>query len=386
MRIAPLALGVVLAATAACGGGDKPGNSTNPPTCGHGPNLVQTSSSVIVAPADVAVVVRGFSGFVELSPLVAPTDGKTVLVTWSASDASGVTQGHAVVAHLAAGSVAGTSAPIDAPALGVAAFDGTNFLVAGRAASPPSIPNAPASLQLQRVALDGSAVGAQQTIETMPGPGAPTSAIWTPLGLAVAWWAASQAVVQLFGDDGHLIRGLALGQFTTDPTTGLMAFEPAIVALFRDQLVVADGHTVSTLDWLGGPAQTSQTGFTACAPTKGGFPTLFETGGQLRMWGSDSGHIEGVFAGAPGGPFTQVGTVDSSAVTQQSDGCGGAVTLSNHDTEISVVSETAPERSIPLGTALPTVDNVAAMTTIPSGFAVAWAAEDGMHLTTLGWQ
>jgi hypothetical protein len=49
--------------------------------------------------------------------------------------------------------------------------------------------------------------------------------------------------------------------------------------LQRDrQLAVAHGHTVSTLEWLGGSAQTSQTGFEAYVPETSGFPTLFETG------------------------------------------------------------------------------------------------------------
>jgi len=400
MRIAWLAAGLTLATSVACGGVDRPGNSTSAPACAHGPNLVQATSSVIVSPTDVGMV-GGMSALIELSPPVAATDGKTILAAWTAGDASGVTLGHAVVAHLGTGGVAGTSAPIDAPALPVSAFDGTNFLVSGRAGGPPSLPTAPTSIQLQRVALDGSAVGGPQTIETVQGPGSVTSAVWTPQGLAVAWWASDPltTAVQLFGDDGHLIRGLVLDPTVDEPGTSLKGFAPAAVALFDGQLVVANAHAVSTLDWLGGPAQTSQTGFIVSVPQKGGFPTLFDTGGQLRMWGSggepfdaggldpDAGPIDGVYAGAPGGPFAQVGAVDSYAVTQASDGCGGAVTLSNRNASLGVVSDTAPERVVSLGTTLTNVvDPVAAMAATPSGFAVVWVADDGMHLATLAWE
>jgi hypothetical protein len=407
MRIAWLAPGLMLAMTAACGGIDKPNDSTSPPTCGHGPNLVLTASSVIVAPVDVPVphVHGASSAFVLLSSLAATTDGKNVVATWTTGDSSLALQGHVVVAHLGAGGVTGTTAPVDAPAVGVAAFDGTDFLVVGRASGVPVLPDGPSSLQLQRVALDGSAVGAPETIANIMGVSSVSSAVWTPRGLAVAWSTfgspAMQAttVVQLFGADGHLMRGLALDPAgSTEPNTGLLEFDPAAVTVFHGQLVVAKGHTVQTLDWLGGPAQTSQTRFTAYVPEKGGFPTLFETGGQLRIWGfggepsdaggfdPDSGPIERVYAGAPGGAFRQVGAVDFSAVTQRSDGCGGAVTLSNHDTAISLVSDTAPERIVSLGTSLLTADTVAAMATIPSGFAVVWVADDGMHLATLAWR
>jgi hypothetical protein len=400
MRIAWLAPGLALATTVACGGVDRPGNSTSAPACAHGPNLVQTTSSVIVSPADVGMV-QGMSALIELSPPVATKDGRTVLATWTAVDASGVTQGHAVVAHLGTSGVAGTSAPVDAPAGGVAAFDGTNFLVSGRVAGGPPLPTAPTAIQLQRVALDGNAVGGPQTIETVQGPGLVTSAVWTPQGLAVAWWASNPftTAVQLFGDDGHLIRGLVLDPTVDEPGTSLKGFAPAAVALFDGQLVVANGHAVSTLDWLGGPAQTSQTGFVVSVPEKGGFPTLFDTGGQLRIWGSggepfdaggldpDAGPIDGVYAGAPGGAFTQVGAVDFFAVTQASDGCGGAVTLSNRSASLGVVSDTAPERLVSLGTTVTNVAYpVAAMAATPSGFAVVWVADDGMHLATLAWQ
>jgi len=406
MRIAWLVPGLMLATTAACGGVDKPSNSNSPPPCAHGPNLVETSSSVILAPSQVSVpVVDGASSiFEQLTALAATTDGKIILATWSTTDTPSLAvKGHAAVAHLGAGGVAGTPAPVDAPVGAVAAFDGTDFLVVGRAGGGPVIPDEPSSLQLQRVALDGSALGAPQTIENLMGLGIVTSAVWTPRGLAVAWYTLDSSssptrVVQLFGDDGQLIRGLVLDAVSTDPTTGLQEAAPAVVSLFRDQLVVASGHTVSTLDWLGGAPQTSQTGFTVYAPEKGGFPTLFETGGQLRIWGlggepfdaggfdPDSGSIEGVYAGAPGEPFAQVGAVDFSAITQRSDGCGGAVTLWNRNMALSVVSDTAPERIVSLGTTLPYLYDVAMMTTTPSGFAVVWVADDGMHLATLAWQ
>jgi hypothetical protein len=200
MRIAWLAPGLTLATTVACGGVDRPGNSTSAPACAHGPNLVQTTSSVIVSPADVGMV-PGMSALIELSPPVATKDGKTILATWTTGDASGVIQGHAVVAHLGTSGVAGTSAPVDAPAGGVAAFDGTNFLVSGRAAGgPPTTPTEPTSIQLQRVALDGRAVGGPQTIETVQGPGSVTSAVWTPQGLAVAWRASDPLTVMNFFD------------------------------------------------------------------------------------------------------------------------------------------------------------------------------------------
>lgn len=390
MRFAWIAPGLMVATTAACGGSVRPNPSGSAPTCGHGPSLVQTASSVILAPADVAIDVRGMSGFVELSPPVATPDGKTLLATWTAVDASGAVGGHAVLVRLASHGVVGTTAPVEAPTSAVAVFDGTDFVVVGRAGGPPVAPDAPTSVVLERIAIDGSAAAPPQTIETLPGPGTVSSAVWTPKGLAVAWWAFAssmpQTAVQLFSPDGLLIRGVTLNPLVNDPNTELMAAAPAAVALFHDQLVAANGHTVSTLDWLGGSAQTSRTKFTVSVPEKGGFPTLFETGGQLRIWGFGAGTPEGVYAGAPGESFSQVGSLDPSAITQRPDGCGGAVTLSNRNMALALAADSAPERTVPLGTTLPYVFDVAAMTTTPAGFAVAWVADDGMHLATLAWQ
>jgi hypothetical protein len=53
---------------------------------------------------------------------------------------------------------------------------------------------------------------------------------------------------------------------------------------------------------------------------------------------------------------------------------------------LSVASDRAPERNVSLGATLPYVYDVAMMTTTPSGFAVVWVADDGMHLATLAWR
>lgn len=391
MRFHRVALTLLSAATVACGGGEEAGEPAPMATCSHGPNLVLSSSAVIVDAAGVPLLPNpnggGVGGFVLLSPVAASPDGSRVAVTWTTHDPNSFGgTGHVVIARVGEGSISATTSAAG-PAGAAAVFDGVGFSLVG--ASVPSTPNDVSSLQLQRFSVEGTATTALQTVEALPGHGFVTSAAWTSRGVAVAWFTeapeGTATHVQLVGAEGQVEEDLAFDPTVVDETTALMTTGYPTVGLFGGQVVVAHGYEISSLAWRGGTPQTTDTSFTIFVPMKT-FPTLFESDGKLFAWGSSSSGGVGLYAGVPGAPFTRVSNVASSTVSQQSDGCGGAVTLSNRNSTLEVVSDTSPGRTISVGTTLSTADNVAAMTATASGIAVTWVGADGIHLTTLAWR
>lgn len=226
-----------------------------------------------------------------------------------------------------------------------------------------------------------------------------TSAVSTPRGLAIGYVDSENPTryghAALIGSNNTIEEDVALAPVVVG---GLATVTPVGLAIVQGQLVAGYGDLVSTLGWLGGAPVTTPTPFMMFPEPTGaprGSLAFFASGDRLVMWGTPTTFTPGaltgplpvsLYSGSPGGPFTQVTSVDPSTIlVQQPDGCGGVVSLS---TTGSVLNVSWGSGSVPLGPTASLIGNMhsAGMTATTTGFGITWVDTDGIHLATLAWE
>jgi hypothetical protein len=418
--LAGTALLVTLAASS-CGGSVAPGGDASGAVqggdagtgvaCIHGPTLVQTYSAVVasVPVSDPRNPPQAGQYFWRLTSLAATPGGDHFLVAWSDVDAqSDTTEGMAEVVAIDAGA-ASAMPPASAPCDGIAVFDGTDFVVVGTApVQPPRRPGQPSPVQMQRFDRAGRSVSSPINIESVPLP-IVTSVVSTPRGLGVGLQSMTlemgptnppppEAHALLVQPGGQIEDDVVFSP-TMDPSNGLWSVGTPALAIVRGQVVATAGDGITLLDWLGAPTQTTRTPFDIVGSFKDPlFGAPFASEDQLMIWGQgwDSGPYGGapivLYGGVPGAPFTAIARVDPSAIAQQPDGCGGVVTLLSNagspdadagGPRLSIEASSAG-RAVSLGTTLP-YPSPTAIASTSTGYSVAWADTDGIHLATLAW-
>jgi len=315
-------------------------------------------------------------------------DGKRFLLTSNVAHGSSPAVTLAWLVHVDGGD-ASISDPVEIPFAGQPAFDGSGFVVIGGTAT---------GLALQRVALDGTLVGSPaQRIATTEWT-AVTSVVAAPTGVAVAWTAwpgdphtapTVEAHAALLAADAATTHDTLLDSAPNhpDPNFGTV-FAPTQLFVLQGRVVARHGApnalTVTDLGWSGEPsASTRLPSDLTDAPF-----SMFVAGDRL-MYASKGA----LFAGVPGGPFTEVATVD--AVAGASDACGRTVLLANGTGQglpwgppiveplggsPAQLPLPGPRGSSPGPTSVASIDN---------GFGVAWLDQQppgSLQFAALTWQ